>query len=360
MNRAVEIITRKVLRAEKNLFILRMFLILSAYVGLTLWLNAVRQTVPTWLLWTLIAIQLFLFLTIFVVSSLRLRQCRIASWWLWVPFVLSRINDWEILAIPVWMIVMLIISERNRRVSQEREHLIPSNEDTGTEDATMQKEVIAMNEPISEMDKQLRDTPDVSLVVAIVMNKGKRNACLFFGIIALVVILSAGWSKWLLLLPAALGIGAFLYQMNILIGSSELKRRSEEPEEEPTPSEEEELEECLEAERRYVESCPQAAPTIPDIPERVGFAFAVVLHAGIAGAIVGVLWALALSFSLFAGGLAGACINSGAWLFLCDSATARGRITQREAIFVMGGVMSLLCGLAAIVALVVWGIRALV
>ncbi len=100
-----------------------------------------------------------------------------------------------------------------------------------------------MNEPISEMDKQLRDTPRVSLVIAIVMNKGKRNACLFLGIIALVVILSFGWSKWLLLLPAALGISSFLFQMNILIVSSELKRRSEEPEEEPTPSEAEEVDE---------------------------------------------------------------------------------------------------------------------
>jgi len=88
-----------------------------------------------------------------------------------------------------------------------------------------------MNEPISEMDKQLRDTPEVSLVIAITMNKGKRNVCLFLGFIALAVILLGawefGWSKWLLLLPSALGIGSFLYQMNILIVSSELKRRSE-------------------------------------------------------------------------------------------------------------------------------------
>ncbi len=34
-----------------------------------------------------------------------------------------------------------------------------------------------MNEPISEMDKQLRDTPRVSLVTAIEMNKGTRPFC---------------------------------------------------------------------------------------------------------------------------------------------------------------------------------------
>ena len=228
MNRAAEIVTREVLRAEKNLFILRMFLTVIAYVGITFWLNAVRQTVAAWLLWTLIAVQLFLFLTIFVMSSLRLRQCRLASWWLWVPLALSRINDWEIVAIPATIIVMFIMSERNKHVSQDRAHLIPSNENTGTEVATMQKEVIAMNEPISEMDKQLRDTPPVSLVIAIEMNKGKRNACLFLGIIVLALVLIFSWNRWLLIIPGGLGIGAFLYHMNIAIVSSELKRRSEE------------------------------------------------------------------------------------------------------------------------------------
>ncbi|KKL14597.1 hypothetical protein LCGC14_2514050, partial [marine sediment metagenome] len=107
----------------------------------------------------------------------------------------------------------------------------------------------SMDERLSEMDKQLRDTPRVSLVIAVEMNKGKRNAHLFLGVVALAVILAFGWSNWLLLLPAALGVGSFLFQMNILIFSSELKRRSEEPEEEPAPSEAEELDEA----RRRIE-----------------------------------------------------------------------------------------------------------
>ncbi len=104
---------------KKNIFFVRMFLTVAGYVGITIWLNAVRQTVSAWLLWTLIALQLFLFLTIFVGSSLRLRQCRIPGWWLWIPLVLSRINDWEIVAIPATVIVMLVLSERNKRASQD-------------------------------------------------------------------------------------------------------------------------------------------------------------------------------------------------------------------------------------------------
>jgi hypothetical protein len=87
-----------------------------------------------------------------------------------------------------------------------------------------------MSQTISEMDKQLRDIPRVHLAIAIEMNKGKRNAFLFFAIIALAVILLLGWTKWLLLIPATLGIGSFLYHMNILIVSSELRRRRNETE----------------------------------------------------------------------------------------------------------------------------------
>jgi len=142
MNRATEIITREILRAEKNLFIFRLFLTVACYVGITLWLNTVRQTISAWLLWTFIAIQLFLFFTIFVVSYLRLWQCRTPSWWLWIPLILSRINNWEILAIPATLIVMLILSERNKHVSRERAHLFPSDEHGDAEAEKMQRELV--------------------------------------------------------------------------------------------------------------------------------------------------------------------------------------------------------------------------
>ena len=85
-----------------------------------------------------------------------------------------------------------------------------------------------MSEHGSEMDKKLQDTDQVSLFIAIDKNKGKRNVCLFLGIIMTAVILFFSWSKWLLLLPAISGVGAFLYHMNIAIVSSELRRRANE------------------------------------------------------------------------------------------------------------------------------------
>ncbi len=82
-----------------------------------------------------------------------------------------------------------------------------------------------MAKQLSEMDKQLRDTTRVDLVIGIEQNKVKRNASVFLGAIALGLILFFGWNKWMLVIPVALGIGAFLFQMNIAIVSAELKRR---------------------------------------------------------------------------------------------------------------------------------------
>lgn len=83
-----------------------------------------------------------------------------------------------------------------------------------------------MDRPLSDMEKQLQDTDRVSLAIAMEMNKVRRGACLFFGVATLCAILFFGWNRWFLLVPAALGVGAFLFQMNLVIVRSELKRRS--------------------------------------------------------------------------------------------------------------------------------------
>lgn len=128
-NEVTEVITNEIIRGEKNLFTFRVIFTVIGYVGITFWLNAIRQTAAIWFVWLLIGVQIFLFLTIFVVCSLRLQQCRKPTWWLLLPLVLSRINDWEIVAIPATIIVTLILSELNRNVSKEREHLVPIEED---------------------------------------------------------------------------------------------------------------------------------------------------------------------------------------------------------------------------------------
>lgn len=129
MNRVTEMITNEVLRTEKNIFIFRILITLASYVGITYWLNAIRQTASLWFVWLLIGLQIFLFLTIFVVCLLRLRQCRKNTWWLSLPLILSRVDNWEVVIIPATMIVTLVLSELNKIVSEGRQHLLPVNED---------------------------------------------------------------------------------------------------------------------------------------------------------------------------------------------------------------------------------------
>jgi len=83
-----------------------------------------------------------------------------------------------------------------------------------------------MNEPISDLDKKLRGTDRGSIYFAIELNKVRRNACIFFGVVVFALITFFAWNKWLHLITATLIFGATLFQSNIYFLSSELKRRS--------------------------------------------------------------------------------------------------------------------------------------
>jgi len=121
MSAGNELIKREVLRAEKNAFIFRLFLVLAGYVGTTLWLNAIRQNAALWFVWVLIVPQLLLFFSIFVVCSMRANQCghRHAIWLFCILAAASRVNDWELVLIPAMVVTMLVLSERNRKASDQ-------------------------------------------------------------------------------------------------------------------------------------------------------------------------------------------------------------------------------------------------
>ena len=145
MSRVQNVIANEILRMEQGAFIVRLFLTVAAYVGVTFWLNAIRQTAAIPFVWVLIAVQLFFFITIFVVCSLRAKQCGFRhTWLLFIPLVLSRINNWEVVVIPASIIVMLILSARNRTVSPEHHHLLPPDSDEAeTDDDTCNASVNA-------------------------------------------------------------------------------------------------------------------------------------------------------------------------------------------------------------------------
>ena len=124
-------IKRELLRTEKNIFIFSLFLVLAGYVGTTLWLNAIRQSATIWFVWVLIPMQFFLFISIFVVCSMRAKQCglRYRYVWLFLVLALSRVKNWELVLIPALAVTMLVLSERNQKVSAERQHLLLGEDD---------------------------------------------------------------------------------------------------------------------------------------------------------------------------------------------------------------------------------------
>ena len=110
---------------EHRAFVWRLVLTIAAYVSTTLWLNSIRQTAVLWFVWVLIVVQLFFFVTIFVVCSLRLKKCGFRHrWLLFIPLFLSRIENWEVAVIPALALFMIILSARNRNVATENLELL--------------------------------------------------------------------------------------------------------------------------------------------------------------------------------------------------------------------------------------------
>lgn len=130
MSAGYELIKKELLKTEKALFIGRLVFVLVGYIGLTLWLNAIRQTAALWFVWVLIILQLLFFFSIFVTCLMRAIQCgyRHPFWIFFVLAIASRVNNWELLIIPVMVVIMLVLSGLNQKVSPERQHLLPEED----------------------------------------------------------------------------------------------------------------------------------------------------------------------------------------------------------------------------------------
>jgi len=82
--------------------------------------------------WILIIIQFSLYFWIFVNSYQRSKVLGLNKNLAWIIFsilaILGRVNNWELLVIPLLIVVMIIFSARNKNVSDERKHLLPEKE----------------------------------------------------------------------------------------------------------------------------------------------------------------------------------------------------------------------------------------
>ncbi len=134
-NKANEFIKGEVLKMERNSFVVRIIVAAVGYAGITFWLNAIRATAPLWFVWVLIIVQFALYFSIFIAGYRRTVVCgfnkNISFFILVALAVLGRVNDWELVIIPLTVIALLIVSARAKNVSDTGKTLLPehSNKD---------------------------------------------------------------------------------------------------------------------------------------------------------------------------------------------------------------------------------------
>jgi hypothetical protein len=125
--KAKDFIKTEILKAERNMFVFHILGTLIGYVGITLWLNAIRTTVSLWFVWILIIIQFLLYCLIFSTSYLRAKVCGLKHFGFPIfatLCVLGRVENWELIIIPLLIVIMLIFSAKNKNVSNERQYLL--------------------------------------------------------------------------------------------------------------------------------------------------------------------------------------------------------------------------------------------
>jgi hypothetical protein len=131
-NKANDFIKNEVLKIENRIFFARILGSAIGYALITMWLNSIRTTASLWFVWILIIIQFSLYFWIFVNSYRRSKVLGLNKNLAWIVFsilaVLGRVNNWELLVIPLLIVVMIIFSARNKNVSDEIKHLLPEKE----------------------------------------------------------------------------------------------------------------------------------------------------------------------------------------------------------------------------------------
>lgn len=121
-NKISETAKNEILQIENRLFCGKIIAYSIGYLVITLWLNSIRATASLWPVWALIIIQFALYFSIFITSYKRSVVYGLNKNFALVFFtilaILGRVNDWELLIIPTLIIIMLIFSVRNKKISK--------------------------------------------------------------------------------------------------------------------------------------------------------------------------------------------------------------------------------------------------
>lgn len=122
---------KEILKQERNLFLFKIFSSVILYTVMTLWLNSIRATAPIWFVWILIVIQFAFYFSIFIVSYSYTKVCGLNKNFGFILFiiltVLGRVNDWELLIIPLLLVIMVICAVKNKKLSENGNSMMSEN-----------------------------------------------------------------------------------------------------------------------------------------------------------------------------------------------------------------------------------------
>ncbi|MEK7652417.1 MAG: hypothetical protein AAB334_00465 [Patescibacteria group bacterium] len=128
---ANDFLTNEVLKMENRMFWGRILGSAIVYLIITLWLNSIRATASLWFVWVLIIIQFAVYFSIFIAGYNRSKVFGLNKNLALILFiilaVLGRVNDWELVVIPLLIIIMLAFSARNKKVSEKGQTMLPEN-----------------------------------------------------------------------------------------------------------------------------------------------------------------------------------------------------------------------------------------
>lgn len=114
-----------ILENERNVFAYKLIFRSISYLLISILLNSIRQSTSPWIVWTLIIIQFSLYFSIFILCYKRISVCGLnknISIILFVALaIIGRIENFEVVLIPLIVVIMLIISSLNKKLSPDSE-----------------------------------------------------------------------------------------------------------------------------------------------------------------------------------------------------------------------------------------------
>ena len=115
-----DFIKNQLLKIENRLFIGRILSYSIGYLFITLWLNHIRTTSSLWFVWVLIIVQFALYFSIFITGYKRSKVLGVSESLSLGVFVvlaiLGRVNDWELIVIPLTLIGTILFSLKHNEI----------------------------------------------------------------------------------------------------------------------------------------------------------------------------------------------------------------------------------------------------